>query len=210
MTAVIQTKNLSKWYGNVLGLSDVTLEIEPGITGILGPNGAGKSTFLKLITGQIKSNIGTVTIKGQQVWNNYPLFSQIGFCPEQDSFYDFLSGFEFVFARLRYDSGDWDYNPKVAANMLSDILSADPPSLIRCLANLFLGRLRERQSRLDDAIVKYRAANVNRKQKCASGFSAEQIDDLVLFILGYFPVRNDNETAGSKEHKVIGTDLAIR
>jgi ABC-2 type transport system ATP-binding protein len=101
MTAVIQTKNLSKWYGNVLGLSDVTLEIEPGITGILGPNGAGKSTFLKLITGQIKSNIGTVTIKGQQVWNNYPLFSQIGFCPEQDSFYEEMTGWQFVTSLLK-------------------------------------------------------------------------------------------------------------
>jgi len=59
MNPVIETQHLSKWYGNVLGLSDVTLEIEPGITGILGPNGAGKSTFLKLITGQIKPNIGT-------------------------------------------------------------------------------------------------------------------------------------------------------
>ncbi len=101
MTAVIQTKNLSKWYGNVLGLSDVTLEIEPGITGILGPNGAGKSTFLKLITGQIKSNIGTVTIKGHQVWNNYPLFSQIGFCPEQDSFYEEMTGWQFVTSLLK-------------------------------------------------------------------------------------------------------------
>jgi ABC-2 type transport system ATP-binding protein len=101
MTAVIQTKNLSKWYGNVLGLSDVTLEIEAGITGILGPNGAGKSTFLKLITGQIKSNIGTVVIKGQRVWNNYPLFSQIGFCPEQDSFYEEMTGWQFVTSLLK-------------------------------------------------------------------------------------------------------------
>ncbi|MCJ7680945.1 MAG: ATP-binding cassette domain-containing protein, partial [Candidatus Aminicenantes bacterium] len=60
MSAVISVEKLSKWYGNVLGLSDVTLDIEAGVTGILGPNGAGKSTFLKLITGQIKSNIGSV------------------------------------------------------------------------------------------------------------------------------------------------------
>lgn len=100
MTAVIQTQNLSKWYGNVLGLSDVTLSIESGITGILGPNGAGKSTFLKLITGQIKSNIGTVTIKGERVWNNFPLFARIGFCPEQDSFYEEMTGWEFLTSLL--------------------------------------------------------------------------------------------------------------
>lgn len=96
MTVVVETQNLSKWYGNILGLSDVSLRIEQGITGILGPNGAGKSTFLNLITGQIKPNIGTVTIKGEKIRNNYSLFSLIGFCPEQDAFYEELSGWEFL------------------------------------------------------------------------------------------------------------------
>jgi len=101
MNPVIETQHLSKWYGNVLGLSDVTLEIEPGITGILGPNGAGKSTFLKLITGQIKPNIGTCSIKGKKIWNNFSLFSLIGFCPEQDAFFDELTGWQFVTGLLR-------------------------------------------------------------------------------------------------------------
>ncbi len=101
MNPIVETKNLSKWYGNVLGLSDVTLQIEPGITGILGPNGAGKSTFLKLITGQIKPNIGTVRIKGQKIRNNYHLFSIIGFCPEQDFFYDEMTGWQFVTSLLK-------------------------------------------------------------------------------------------------------------
>ena len=92
MSAVISVEKLSKWYGNVLGLSDITLEIETGITGILGPNGAGKSTFLKLITGQIKSNIGSVRLNGRPVWNNPPLYSRVGFCPEQDAFFEELSG----------------------------------------------------------------------------------------------------------------------
>ncbi len=101
MKPIVETKNLSKWYGNVLGLSDVTLQIEPGITGILGPNGAGKSTFLKLITGQIKPNIGTVRIKGQNIRNNYRLFSIIGFCPEKDFFYDEITGWQFVTSLLK-------------------------------------------------------------------------------------------------------------
>lgn len=96
MIPVIETRNLSKWYGNILGLSDVTLKIEQGVTGILGPNGAGKSTFLKLITGQIRPNIGHVTIKGEKIRNNYTLFSIIGFCPEQDAFYEEMSGWEFL------------------------------------------------------------------------------------------------------------------
>lgn len=101
MKPVIETQKLSKWYGNVLGLSDITIQIESGITGILGPNGAGKSTFLKLITGQIKPNIGRVTINQENVRNNYDLFSKIGFCPEQDSFYEEMTGWQFLSGLLK-------------------------------------------------------------------------------------------------------------
>jgi ABC-2 type transport system ATP-binding protein len=101
MKPIVETKKLSKWYGNVLGLSDVTLQIEPGIIGILGPNGAGKSTFLNLITGQIKPNIGTVSVKGQRIRNNYHLFSIIGFCPERDFFYEEMTGWQFVTSLLK-------------------------------------------------------------------------------------------------------------
>ena len=102
MTAVIAADKLSKWYGNVLGLSDVSLEIESGITGLLGPNGAGKSTFMKLITGQMKPNIGWVTVLGESVWNNPRLFSRIGFCPEPDAFYEDVSGWEFLMGLLSF------------------------------------------------------------------------------------------------------------
>jgi ABC-2 type transport system ATP-binding protein len=101
MKPVVETEHLSKWYGNVLGLSDVSLQIESGITGILGPNGAGKSTFLKLILGQLKPNIGTCAIKGEMIHNNYPLFSNIGFCPEQDAFYEELTGWQFMIGLLK-------------------------------------------------------------------------------------------------------------
>ena len=102
MTAVIETRNLSKWYGNVLGLSDVSLQIEPGITGLLGPNGAGKSTFMKLVTGQMKPNIGEVRIKGSRVRNNYALFAGLGFCPELDTFYEEITGWEFLTGLLKF------------------------------------------------------------------------------------------------------------
>ncbi|NIO49278.1 MAG: ATP-binding cassette domain-containing protein [Candidatus Aminicenantes bacterium] len=101
MKPIVETKNLSKWYGNVLGLSDVSLQIEPGIIGILGPNGAGKSTFLKLITGQIKPNIGNVRVKGQPIRNNYHLFSIMGFCPERDFFYEEMTGWKFITSLLK-------------------------------------------------------------------------------------------------------------
>lgn len=101
MNPVIQTQNLSKWYGNVLGLSDVSIAIEPGITGLLGPNGAGKSTFIKLIAGQLKPNIGKALIEEQNVWNNPSIFSRIGFCPEQDSFYEEMTGWQFLVGLLK-------------------------------------------------------------------------------------------------------------
>jgi len=92
----VQTAAISKWYGNILGVSDITIEIGKGIHGLLGPNGAGKSTFLKLISGQLKLNIGSIKIFGEQVEDNYNLFKRIGLCPEIDSFYRGITGWEFV------------------------------------------------------------------------------------------------------------------
>src|SRR5438093_9131645 len=85
---VVATEHLSKWYGQVIGLNDVTLTVGGGVTGLLGPNGAGKSTLLKLITGQLKPNKGTVRVLGAPVWGNPAIFLRMGVCPEQDAFYD--------------------------------------------------------------------------------------------------------------------------
>ncbi len=106
MSPVIETRNLSKWYGNVLGLSDVTIDIKAGITGLLGPNGAGKSTFMKLITGQLKPNIGSVTIEGQTLRRKADMFARIGFCPEQDSFFEETTGWQFLNGLLRLQHYD--------------------------------------------------------------------------------------------------------
>ena len=62
MTTVLKAEKLSKWYGNILGISDINLEIASGITGLLGPNGAGKSTFLKIAAGQLKPKLGSLTL----------------------------------------------------------------------------------------------------------------------------------------------------
>jgi ABC-2 type transport system ATP-binding protein len=97
-TAVIAADHLSKWYGQVIGLNDVSLAVPPGITGLLGPNGAGKSTFMKLVTGQLKPSKGRITVLGEAIWNNPPLYSRLGFCPEQDAFYERMTGLEWVTA----------------------------------------------------------------------------------------------------------------
>jgi ABC-2 type transport system ATP-binding protein len=100
-SAIIQSTQLSKWYGQVSGLNDVTASIPPGITGLLGPNGAGKSTFMKVITGQIKPSKGTVAVFGEPIWGNPGLYRRIGFCPEQDAFYERMTGIEWVTALVR-------------------------------------------------------------------------------------------------------------
>jgi ABC-2 type transport system ATP-binding protein len=95
---VITTEHLSKWYGQVSGLNDVTVRVPPGITGLLGPNGAGKSTFMKLVTGQLKPSKGTIKIIGEPIWGNPALYHRIGFCPEQDAFYERMTGLGWVTA----------------------------------------------------------------------------------------------------------------
>ena len=93
---VVETQALTKLYGVVMGVNDVNIHIEPGVYGLLGPNGAGKSTLLKLITGLLRPSNGAVKVLGENPWNNPRLFHRIGFCPEQDAFYSFLTGYEFV------------------------------------------------------------------------------------------------------------------
>ena len=98
---VIAADHLSKWYGQVIGLNDVTLTLPPGVTGLLGPNGAGKSTFMKLVTGQLKPSQGTIQVLGEPIWRNPGIYFRLGFCPEQDSFYERMTGLEWVTALVR-------------------------------------------------------------------------------------------------------------
>ncbi len=96
MSIVLNADKVSKWYGNILGISEISLKLEPGIHGLLGPNGAGKSTFMKIASGQLKQNIGKLTIFDQPVYNNADVFNRIGFCPEYDSYYENVTGWEFM------------------------------------------------------------------------------------------------------------------
>ena len=103
---IIAADHVSKWYGQVIGLNDVSVNVPPGITGLLGPNGAGKSTFMKLITGQLQPSKGTVKVLGEPIWRNPKLYFHIGFCPEQDAFYDRMTGLEWVTALVRLNGLD--------------------------------------------------------------------------------------------------------
>jgi ABC-2 type transport system ATP-binding protein len=98
---IVEATQVSKWYGQVSGLNDVSASIPAGSTGLLGPNGAGKSTFMKLMTGQLKPSKGTIRVLGESIWGNPRVYARIGFCPEQDAFYDRMTGLEWVTALVR-------------------------------------------------------------------------------------------------------------
>jgi ABC-2 type transport system ATP-binding protein len=118
---IVAAEHLSKWYGQVSGLNDVTVTVPPGITGLLGPNGAGKSTFMKLITGQLKPSKGTVRVLDEPIWGNPGLYRRIGFCPEQDAFYDRMTGLDWVTALVRLNGLEPDAARAAATRALDAV-----------------------------------------------------------------------------------------
>jgi len=98
---VIRVDHVSRWFGAVVAVSDVTFDIRPGITGLLGPNGAGKTTTLKVLMGLMRATSGQARILGHSV-RETAFRRQIGYLPENPYFYDFLTGREILmfYARL--------------------------------------------------------------------------------------------------------------
>src|SRR5206468_2517840 len=103
VNGVVEAAAVSKWYGEVLGLNAFTASFGKGITGLVGPNGAGKSTLFKLLIGQLHSDQGKITLLGEDPWNNVPLKRRLGYCPEQNQLYGWLTGQQFVETLLRLD-----------------------------------------------------------------------------------------------------------
>jgi ABC-2 type transport system ATP-binding protein len=97
---VLLFEQVSKWYGPVIGLNQVTLELRGGITGLVGSNGAGKSTLLRLATGQLKPSLGRVTVRGVDAWE-WRAKALVGYCPDNDAFYEDMGGRAFVLAMAR-------------------------------------------------------------------------------------------------------------
>jgi ABC-2 type transport system ATP-binding protein len=92
----IVVEHVSRWYGNVVAVNDVTIVVGPGITGLLGPNGAGKSTLLHLSAGLLRPSAGNVTVLGAPAWRNPAVYARIGLVPEREAVYPFLTGREFI------------------------------------------------------------------------------------------------------------------
>jgi ABC-2 type transport system ATP-binding protein len=101
MNSRIIFDDVSKFYGEVLGVNRVTLSLEPGVTSLVGPNGSGKTTLMNLMTGLIQPTRGTVRVLGLTPDNAYEFFRRIGYCAQFDSFPRSVTGWEFVYDALR-------------------------------------------------------------------------------------------------------------
>ncbi len=94
--AALSFSRVSLWYGNVLGVSDISLRIERGVVGLLGMNGAGKSTMMKLASGMLRPSIGRVEVFGEMPQQSLEIRRRIGLCPDMDRFYERMSGLAWV------------------------------------------------------------------------------------------------------------------
>ncbi len=98
---MIALQEASRWYGQVIGLNDITCTLGPGVTALLGQNGAGKTTMIRLITGQLRPTTGSVKVFGEDPFANPEVYRRLGYCPEIDNFYEYMSGQEFVYVLAR-------------------------------------------------------------------------------------------------------------
>ena len=92
--STVRLDSVSRWFGNVVAVNDVTLTVGPGVTGLLGPNGAGKSTVITMMAGFLAPSAGTVSLNGQSVWRNEAIYRDIGLVPEREAMYDTLTGWQ--------------------------------------------------------------------------------------------------------------------
>jgi ABC-2 type transport system ATP-binding protein len=99
--AAVELQHVSRWYGNVVAVNDISLVLGAGVTGLLGPNGAGKSTLLHLIAGLLRPSAGRVLVEGGPIWRQPATYRRIGLVPERESVHGFLTGREFAILNAR-------------------------------------------------------------------------------------------------------------
>jgi len=97
----VDLQNVSRWYGNVVAVNDISMTLDPGVTGLLGPNGAGKTTVLHMMAGFLSPSRGTVTVDGTPTWRNPAVYRRLGLVNERESVHSFLTAWEFVLASAK-------------------------------------------------------------------------------------------------------------
>ncbi|MEV4628955.1 ABC transporter ATP-binding protein [Micromonospora sp. NPDC049523] len=97
----VELSGVSRWYGNVVAVNDVTMTLGAGVTGLLGPNGAGKTTLLHMMAGFLAPSRGAVTLGGEPTWRNPAVYRRLGLVSEREAVHGFLTAYEFVLASAR-------------------------------------------------------------------------------------------------------------
>jgi ABC-2 type transport system ATP-binding protein len=97
----VELSNVSRWYGNVVAVNDVSMTLAPGVTGLLGPNGAGKTTLLHMMAGFLPPSRGAVTVAGAPAWRNPSIYRILGLVSEREAVHGFLTAWEFVLASAK-------------------------------------------------------------------------------------------------------------
>ena len=92
----LELDHVSRWYGNVVAVNDISFALGPGVTGLLGPNGAGKSTLLHLMAGLLAPSAGRVLVQGSSAWRRPEMYRQVGLVPEREAVHPYLTGRQFA------------------------------------------------------------------------------------------------------------------
>ena len=124
--AAIAVEHISRWYGNVVAVNDISFEVGHGITGLLGPNGAGKTTLLHMVAGLLAPSAGEVRIDGEPTWRRPQMYRRVGLVPERETVYPYLTGREFVALNAHlHDLDDTDAAIEQAIELVELADSAD-------------------------------------------------------------------------------------
>jgi len=106
---LLEVQAVSKWFGSLVAVSDVSFDVGPGVTALLGPNGAGKSTMLRMLSGLARPSKGTVRILGLDPRSSIAVTRQVGLVPQQETVFEPLTAFAFVrLAAILHDLPDPD------------------------------------------------------------------------------------------------------
>jgi ABC-2 type transport system ATP-binding protein len=119
----VELAHVSRWYGNVVAVNDVTMTLGPGVTGLLGPNGAGKTTLLHMMSGFLAPSQGTLSVDGRPAWRNPDVYRTLGLVSEREAVHGFLTAWEFVLASAKLHRLP---NPEEAARRAIDLVEMRP------------------------------------------------------------------------------------